>query len=49
MSPGVDGIAPRLLVENADMPSLPLVYIYNKSLEGGSVPNDWKKQMSLLK
>ena len=29
--PGVDGILPRLLVENADVLCLPLMYIFKKS------------------
>jgi len=31
-APGLDGIVPRLLVENADILNLPLLYIYTKSL-----------------
>ena len=31
-APGVDGIVPRILIENADILSLPLLYIYKKSL-----------------
>jgi len=42
-APGVDGIVPRLLVENADILSEPLLYIYRKSIECGRVPCDWKK------
>ena len=42
-APGVDGIVPRLLVENADILSLPLLYVYKKSMDSGSVPKDWKK------
>ena len=43
-APGVDGIVPRLLVENADISSLPLLYVYKKSMESGRV---WigKRQM----
>ena len=42
-APGVDGLVPRILVENADILSLPLMFIFNKSLESGTVPGDWKK------
>jgi len=42
-APGVDGIVPRLLVENADILNLPLLYMYKKSIESGREPNDWKK------
>ena len=42
-APGVDGIVPRILVENADILSEPLLYIYRKSIEYGRVPCDWKK------
>ena len=42
-APGVDGLVPRILVENADILSIPLLYIYRKSLENGIVPGDWKK------
>jgi hypothetical protein len=41
--PGEDRIFPRILVENADILNLPLLYIYKKSMESGRVPNDWKK------
>jgi len=48
-APDVDGIVPRILVENADILSDPLLYyiiyififIY-KSTECGRVPSDWK-------
>jgi len=39
-APGLDGIVPRLLVENADILNLPLLYM---SMDSGRVPNDWKK------
>jgi len=42
-APGVDGIIPRILVENADILSEPLLYIHRKSIECGRVPSDWKK------
>ena len=31
--PAVDGIVPRIFIENADILSLPLLYIFKKSLE----------------
>ena len=40
---GVDGIVPRILIENADLLSLPLLHIFKKSLESSIVPSDWKK------
>jgi len=42
-APGVDGLVPRILVENADILRIPLLYIYRKSLDSGIVPGDWKK------
>ncbi|MGE5822757.1 MAG: reverse transcriptase domain-containing protein [Nitrososphaerota archaeon] len=42
-APGVDKIVPRLLVENADVLCVPLKFIFEKSLESGIVPADWKK------
>jgi hypothetical protein len=42
-APGVDGIVPRILVENSDILSEPLFYIFKKSIECGRVPCDWKK------
>jgi len=43
MAPGVDGLVHRILVENADILSILLLYICWKSLECGIVPGDWKK------
>jgi len=42
-APRVDGIVHRLLVENADILNLPMLYMYKKSMDSGRVPNDWKK------
>jgi len=42
-APCVDGIVPRILVENSDVLSEPLLYIFKKSIECGRVPSDWKK------
>jgi len=42
-APGEDGIVPRILVENLDVLSEPLLYIFKKSIKCGRVPRDWKK------
>ena len=42
-APGVDGIIPKILVENSVELSEPLLYIYTKSITSGIVPRDWKK------
>jgi len=42
-APGVDGIVPKILVENSDVLSEPLFYILKKSIECGRVSSDWKK------
>ena len=42
-APGVDNIAPKVLIETAEFISKPLSVIFNKSLSTGVVPNDWKK------
>ena len=42
-APGVDGIVPRFLVENAEILSIPSLCIYRQSLKSGIVPSDWKK------
>jgi hypothetical protein len=39
---GPDGIHPHLLKMCADTVSTPLALIYNKSLQAGKVPGDWK-------
>jgi len=41
-APWVDGIVPRILVENAEVLSIPLFSIYKGSLKSGTVPSDWK-------
>ena len=41
-APGPDGITPRLLKLGGDSISAALAYIFNKSLESGDVPEDWK-------
>ena len=45
-SPVVDGIPPKLLLENVEQISLPLATVFNLSLEEGIVPLEWKKQTS---
>ena len=42
-APGEDEIVPRILIENADILSLPLLHIFKKSLVSSIVPSDWKK------
>ena len=42
-APHVDGIVPRILVENADTLSVPLLLVFKKSIKCGRVPCDWKK------
>lgn len=42
-SPGPDKISAYILKEIRDEISLPLSIIFKKSLEGGVVPDDWKK------
>ena len=41
-SPGSDDISPRLLIEITDEIVTPLTLIFNKSLQTGSVPEDWR-------
>ena len=41
-SPGPDDISPRLLIPIAEEIVVPLTIIFNKSLESGSVPEDWR-------
>ncbi|KAF2357223.1 Reverse transcriptase domain [Trinorchestia longiramus] len=41
-STGPDGLGPRILKETAEVISEPLTNIFNRSLETGIVPDDWK-------
>jgi len=41
-SPGPDMLHPRVLYESRDIIVYPLVLMYNKSLQSGLVPVDWK-------
>jgi hypothetical protein len=42
-APGLDGIAPKLLIEASLELSKPLNILFNNSLQGGVVLKDWKK------
>jgi hypothetical protein len=37
-APGIDGIVPKILIENAAIVSRPLKLLYQKSMETGKVP-----------
>ena len=41
-TPGPDGIAPRVLKETKNEICKPLSIIFNKSLNSGKIPRDWK-------
>ena len=42
-SPGVDGIAPKILKETVEQISKPLAHVFNMSLQEGIVPFEWKE------
>ena len=42
-SRGLDGIAPRLLMETVKQISIPLARVFNLSLKEGVVPFEWKE------
>ena len=42
-SPGVDGIAPKILKETVEQISKPLANVFNMSLQEGIVPLEWKE------
>lgn len=42
-SPGPDGIHPLMLTQLAENLKKPLAFLFNKTLETGEVPADWKK------
>ena len=44
MSPGVDGIAPKLLKETVEQIGTPLAHVFNMSLQEGSIPLEWKEE-----
>ena len=41
-SPGLDMLHPRVLYEVRDVTKYPLFLIYNKSLQSGALPHEWK-------
>ena len=41
-SPGPDGISARILKKFGPLLSIPLATIYNKSMQEGTVPDDWR-------
>ena len=43
ISPGVDGIPPKLLMETVEQISIPLAIVFNLSLKEGVVPFEWKE------
>ena len=42
-SPGVDGIAPKILKETVEQVCTPLAHVFNMSLQEGLVPLEWKE------
>ena len=42
-SPGPDGIHPIMLIQLASYLKKPLAFLFNKTLETGEVPDDWKR------
>ena len=42
-SPGVDGIAPKILKETVEQISTPLAHVFNISLQDVIVPFEWKE------
>ena len=42
-SPGVDGIAPKILKETVEQICTPLAHLFNMSLQEGIVPFEWKE------
>ena len=43
MSPGVDGIAPKILKETVQQICTPFAHMFNMSLQQGIVPLEWKE------
>ena len=43
MSPGVDGISPKILEETVEQMFTPLAYVFNMSLQEGIEPLEWKE------
>ena len=46
-SPGVDGIAPKLLKETVEHICTPLAHVFNMSLQEGILPLEWKEANSI--
>ena len=46
-SPGVDGIAPKILKETVEQICTPLAHVFNMSLQEGIVPLEWKEANSI--
>ena len=42
-APGPDGIKPKILKEVAKEMSKPLAILFNKSMQEGKIPDDWRK------
>ena len=42
-SPGVDGMAPKILKETVEQICKPLAHVFNMSLQEGIVPLEWKE------
>lgn len=42
-APGPDGIHPRVLKETVDIISYPLALLFNKSMQEGVIPSDWRR------
>ena len=42
-SPGIDGIAPKILKETVEQICTPLAHVFNMSLQEGIVPLEWKE------
>ena len=40
---GPDGIVPRLLFKFSEQLALPLTFLFNKSIESGRAPEDWRQ------
>ena len=47
MSPGVDGISPKLLKETVEQIGTPLAHVFNMSLQEGSIHLEWKEENSI--
>ena len=43
MSPGVDGIPPKILKETVEQINTPLAHVFNMSLQERIAPLEWKE------